>query len=42
MNLTEEQIKEIVAYLNELPMKYAMPLIQYLEKIKQEQNEDGK
>jgi hypothetical protein len=38
MNLTEEQLKEIIAYLQELPMKYALPLIQYLEKIKQENN----
>lgn len=40
MNLTEDQLKEIIAYLQELPMKYALPLIQYLEKIKQEQTEN--
>ena len=40
MNLSEEQLKDIIAYLQELPMKYALPLIQYLEKIKQEQTEN--
>ena len=40
MNLTEDQLKDIIAYLQELPMKYALPLIQYLEKIKQEQTEN--
>lgn len=38
MNLTEQQLNEILAYLQELPTKYALPLIQYLEKIKQENN----
>lgn len=40
MNLTEEQLNEILAYLQELPTKYALPLIQYFEKIKQEQAEN--
>ena len=40
MNLTEDQLKEIIAYLQELPLKYALPLIQYLEKIQQEQTEN--
>ncbi len=40
MNINEDQLKEIIAYLQELPMKYALPLIQYLEKIHQEQTEN--
>ncbi len=42
VTLDEKQIEEIKNYLAELPLKYALPLLQYLEKIKQEQNEDGK
>jgi hypothetical protein len=41
MNLTEEQIKEILAYLQELPTKYALPLIQYLDKIANEQKTEN-
>jgi hypothetical protein len=41
MNLTEEQIKEILAYLQELPTKYALPLIQYLDKIANEQKKEN-
>ena len=40
MHLTEEQLKEILAYLNELPTKFALPLIQYLDKIANEQKTD--
>jgi hypothetical protein len=38
IELDEKQLEEIKAYLNELPMKYALPLLQYLEKLKEEQN----
>jgi hypothetical protein len=41
MNLTEEQVKEILAYLQELPTKYALPLIQYLDKIANEQKKEN-
>jgi hypothetical protein len=41
MNLTEEQVKEILAYLQELPTKYALPLIQYLDKIANEQKTEN-
>jgi hypothetical protein len=41
MNLTEEQLKEILAYLQELPTKYALPLIQYLDKIANEQKTEN-
>jgi hypothetical protein len=42
VTLDEKQIEEIKNYLAELPLKYALPLLQYLEKLAQEQNEDGK
>jgi hypothetical protein len=38
IELNEKQLEEIKAYLAELPMKYALPLLQYLEKLKEEQN----
>jgi hypothetical protein len=38
IQLDEKQLEEIKAYLAELPMKYALPLLQYLEKLKEEQN----
>jgi hypothetical protein len=38
ITLDEKQLEEIKAYLAELPMKYALPLLQYLEKLKEEQN----
>ena len=40
IQLDEKQLEEIKAYLAELPMKYALPLLQYLEKLKEEQ-QDG-
>jgi len=38
IELDEKQLEEIKAYLAELPMKYALPLLQYLEKLKEQQN----
>ena len=38
IQLDEKQFEEIKAYLAELPMKYALPLLQYLEKLKAEQD----
>jgi hypothetical protein len=38
IQLDEKQLEDIKAYLAELPMKYALPLLQYLEKLKEEQN----
>jgi hypothetical protein len=37
MNLTEQQIKDLEAYLLEIPAKYANPILQFLGKIAQEQ-----
>jgi hypothetical protein len=38
INLTTEQIKELEAYLMEIPAKFANPILSYLGKIAQEQN----
>ena len=39
ITLDDKQLEEIKAYLAELPMKYALPLLQYLEKLKEEQDD---
>ena len=39
INLTTEQIKELEAYLMEIPAKFANPILGYLGKIAQEQNQ---
>lgn len=41
IQLEEKHLEEIKAYLAELPLKYALPLVQYLEKLIEEQNKDG-
>ena len=41
ITLEEKNIEEIKAYLAELPLKYALPLVQYLEKLIEEQKKDG-
>ena len=41
ITLEEKNIEEIKAYLAELPLKYALPLVQYLEKLIEEQQKDG-
>ncbi len=38
INLTTEQIKELEAYLMEIPAKFANPILGFLGKIAQEQN----
>jgi hypothetical protein len=38
LQLTETQIKELEAYLMEIPAKFANPILGYLGKIAQEQN----
>ena len=40
IQLEEKNIEEIKAYLAELPLKYALPLVQYLENIIKEQHSD--
>jgi hypothetical protein len=38
VNLSETNIKELEAYLLEIPAKYANPILQFLGKIAAEQN----
>jgi hypothetical protein len=38
IQLTTEQIKELEAYLLEIPAKFANPILGYLGKLAQEQN----
>ena len=38
LQLNETQIKELEAYLMEIPAKFANPILGYLGKIAQEQN----
>ena len=38
IQLTTEQVKELEAYLMEIPAKFANPILGYLGKIAQEQN----
>ena len=35
--LSEQAIKEINAYLSDIPFKYALPLVEYIGKLGQEQ-----
>jgi hypothetical protein len=37
MNLTEEHLKELNAFIQEMPVKYGLPLIQFFNKIQEEQ-----
>jgi hypothetical protein len=38
ITINQEQIKELEAYLMEIPAKFANPILGYLGKIAQEQN----
>jgi hypothetical protein len=38
ITLTKEQVKELEAYLMEIPAKFANPILGYLVKLTQEQN----
>ena len=37
MNLTEEHLKQLDAFIQEMPTKFGLPLIQFFNKIKEEQ-----
>ena len=39
INLSEENVKELEGFIQEIPLKYGLPLLQYLQKLAQEQNE---
>jgi hypothetical protein len=38
MNLTEQHLKDLEAFLLEIPAKYANPILQFLGKVQQEQS----
>lgn len=40
INLSEENVKELTDYANQIPTMYGLPILQYLQKIAQEQNTD--
>ena len=41
MNLTEEHLKQLDAFIQEMPVKFGLPLLNFLNKIAQEQNSNG-
>ena len=41
LNLTEEHLKQLDAYIQEMPVKFGLPLIQFFNKIKEEQETNG-
>jgi len=38
INLSEENVKELEAFIQEMPTKFGLPLLQYLQKLAEEQN----
>jgi hypothetical protein len=36
LNLTEEHLKQLDAFIQEMPTKFGLPLIQFFNKIKEE------
>jgi hypothetical protein len=38
ITLNETQLKELEAYINQIPTAYGLPLLQFLGKIAQDQN----
>ena len=41
ITLNETQVKELEAFIQEMPTKFGLPLLNFLNKIAQEQNSDG-
>jgi hypothetical protein len=40
LNLTEEHLKQLDAFIQEMPTKFGFPLIQFFNKIKEEQEKE--
>jgi hypothetical protein len=38
ITLNEQQVKELEAFINQIPTAYGLPLLQFLGKLAQEQN----
>jgi hypothetical protein len=41
ITLNETQVKELEAFIQEMPTKFGLPLLNFLNKIAQEQNANG-
>jgi len=41
ITLNETQVKELEAFIQEMPTKFGLPLLNFLNKIAQEQNVNG-
>ena len=41
ITLNETQVKELEAFIQEMPTKFGLPLLNFLNKIAQEQNPNG-
>lgn len=41
ITLNETQVKELEAFIQEMPTKFGLPLLNFLSKIAQEQNPDS-
>lgn len=41
LNLTEEHLKQLDAYIQEMPTKFGLPLIQFFNKIKEDSEADN-
>ena len=41
ITLSETQVKELEAFIQEMPTKFGLPLLNFLNKIAQEQNPDS-
>jgi hypothetical protein len=41
ITLNETQVKELEAFIQEMPTKFGLPLLNFLNKIAQEQNTNG-
>ena len=41
MIITEEHLKQLDAFIQEMPVKFGLPLIQFFNKIKEESEEEN-
>lgn len=42
IKLSQEQVKELEAYIQEMPVKYGLPLLNFFQKLNAEQNPEPK
>jgi hypothetical protein len=40
INLSEENVKELTDYANQIPTMYGLPILQYLQKLVEDQKTD--